>query len=126
MRATLIHWDYVIRDMSKGEIDPADIPSRQRFPRRGGQFAYREMSSIIYDVLRPLPEGEAVPARRIVEHAMRVKGLDPEQDRDTRNDWINKFLHQLRSMAEQGALEKIGEGRGVRWRVAEVNFEDAC
>ena len=126
LRATLAHWDYVIRDMSQGEIDPGDIPSRQRFPRRGRQFSYREISRLIYDVLRPLREGEAVSARRIVEHAMRVKGFDPEQDRNIRNEWIGKFLSQLRVMTRNGSLEKIGDGRGVLWRVAEVNFEDAA
>src|SRR5258708_26051437 len=73
IRHELVHIDNVIPLAGDGEIDPEAIPARQRFPRQDVWFAHGEKTRIIYDVLKQLPEGEAVPARTVVDHAMRVK-----------------------------------------------------
>lgn len=115
--------DAVIRDMSEGEIDPELIPSRKSFPKpRQDRGA---LTRAIYDVLRPLPEGEAVSARKFVDEFMARNGLDPEVDRDERNRLVNTCLNQLRAMSLRGDMEKVGQGQGAKWRLPKID-EDAA
>jgi hypothetical protein len=127
LRVDLVHLDSVILDKGQGVIDPEAIPSRHRFPRKTKWFAHREVTRIIYDVLRPLPEGEAVPARTIVDAAMRLKGFNPEADRGLRGTYMNKFLCQLGALAARGVVEKIGQHKDhVTWRLPKINKEEAA
>ena len=117
-RIELVHLDSVIRQIGDGEIDPETIPTRQRFPRRSQWFRHGEVTEITYDVLKELPNRGSVPVREIVDHAMRQKGFDPEHDRNLRHDFTNRFLVQLRALTIRGTVEKIGRGKGVKWRLA--------
>ena len=126
LRVELVHLDSVIRDMGNGVIDSEDIEARQVFPRRSQYFAHGEVTRLCYDVLRPLPEGDAVPVRRIVDHAMRRKGFNPELDRNLRHDFTNRFLCQLRALSIRGRFEKVGHGKGVLWRLRQIATEEAA
>jgi hypothetical protein len=121
MREDLVSIDRVIRmaqgASEDGGIDPGAIPPRQRFPRRSEWFERYEQSRIIYKFLGELPDSEATGTEAIVNHAMRIKGRDPEQDKQLRRDFYNRFACQLRAMSERGAIEKVGRGKGVKWRL---------
>jgi hypothetical protein len=45
------------------------------------------------------------------------QGLDPETDRVTRTDFVRRVTLQLNDMYRKGKVEKIGSGRGMRWRL---------
>jgi hypothetical protein len=124
LQSEIRNLDAVIRDMSEGEIDPELIPARRRFPKQSEDRG--ALTRVIYDVLRPLPKGEAVSARRFVDEFMGRKGLDPEVDRDFRNNLVNVCLNQLRAMSLRGVIEKVGRGQGVLWRLPKIHIEDAA
>ena len=42
--------------------------------------------------------------------AMRAKGLDPDNDRVTRTDFLRRVTLQLNSLERNGKVEKIGRG----------------
>jgi len=43
----------------------------------------------------------------------------PESDNPVRRDFVARFLNTLHDLLRRGTVEKIGQGRGVRWRLAE-------
>lgn len=116
--------DAVIRDMSGGEIDPTLIQSRKRFPEK--LFERGAITKAVYDVLRPLPDGQAASARTFVDELMRQKGFDPDTDAELRNTLVNRTLNLLRSMWLRGDIEKVGKGHGVTWRLPELDEEAAA
>ncbi len=50
--------------------------------------------------------------------AMQEKGLDPAADRKQRIDFTRRILVSFHDMKKAGTVEKIGEKRGVKWRLA--------
>jgi hypothetical protein len=36
-----------------------------------------------------------------------------------RRDFVTRFLYTLHDLLRRGTVEKIGQGRGVRWKLAE-------
>jgi hypothetical protein len=42
-----------------------------------------------------------------------------ETDGGTRRDFVTGFLNTLRDMRRCNTVEKIGSGRGVRWKLVE-------
>ena len=125
MRRLLINVDLVMPFFANQdeEIDPQAIAPRKRFPRKGEWFAYKEQSRLIREVLRDLPDGEAVPMATIVKYAMRKKGFDPEHDRSVWRIFYQKLICQTRAMWVRGSVEKIGNGRGVTWRLRRIDQE---
>ncbi len=43
----------------------------------------------------------------------------PESDNQVRRDFVARFLNTLHDLLRRGMVEKIGRGRGVRWKLAE-------
>jgi hypothetical protein len=41
-----------------------------------------------------------------------------ETDRTTRRNFVNRFYNMLHHNGRRGKTEKIGSGRGVRWKLA--------
>jgi hypothetical protein len=39
----------------------------------------------------------------------------PESDGVIRRDFVARFLNTLHDLLRRGTVEKIGQGRGVRW-----------
>lgn len=59
-----------------------------------------------------------VTSQEIAVEAMREKGLDPENDRVTRTDFVWRVTLQLNDMVRKGKIEKTGRGRAMRWILA--------
>jgi hypothetical protein len=114
-RQELIHLDAVLR-MFAPDTDPEAVPARLRRPRRRDYFAHGEMSRRCFDMLR---DGSALAAADIAKQAMTDKGLSFEGEPHLRKEFVRRFTMQLNSMARKGDIQKIGHGRGVRWRLAE-------
>jgi hypothetical protein len=94
--------------------NPYDGPVRVRRPRRLYYFSHVEMSRRCFDMLRG---GDTLPAADIARQAMTDKGLNYDADRHLRIEFTRRFTMQLNSMARKGDVQKIGSGRGVKWRL---------
>ena len=113
LQADIFHLDMVLR--LYGE-EPQDIPTKGRMPVRSAFFGRNEITRRCYDLLR---EKGAIIADDVTVRAMREKGLDPEADRKQRADFTRRILVSLHDLRKAGTVEKIGQGRGVRWKLAE-------
>ncbi|MBV9203701.1 MAG: hypothetical protein JOY83_28970 [Alphaproteobacteria bacterium] len=113
LQADLFHVDMVLR--LYGE-EPQDIPTKGRIPVRSAFFGRNEITRRCYDLLR---EKGTIAADDVTVRAMREKGLDPEADRKQRRDFTRRILVSLHDLKRAGAVEKIGGGRGVRWKLAD-------
>lgn len=119
VRADLVHIDAVIRLLAP-HLAPDELPERQRRPRRLEYFAHGEISRRILDTLRDA-DGP-VAAIDVARRALADKGLSFE-DRPVRTEFCRRITMQFRHMARKGAVEKVGFGRGVRWRIS-ASLED--
>ncbi len=111
LQADLFHVDAVLR--LYGE-EPSEIPTKGRMPVRSAFFGRNEITRRCYDLLRE--KGE-ITADEVTVRAMREKGLDPEIDRKQRTDFTRRILVSLHDLRRTGTVEKIGYGRGVRWKL---------
>jgi hypothetical protein len=114
LRAELVHIDAVIR-LFRPNFDPNSLPGRKRRHVRSDYFAHGEISRRSYEAMQ---DGTIVSASEIAFAAMHDKGLDPESDAKTRADFVRRITLQLNSLYRERTVEKIGSGRGVRWRLA--------
>ena len=113
LRAELVHVDAVLRLFDPG-VEPDDIASRKRYPRRTDYFARGEITRAIFEALR---DQETVAAGELAAVAMAAKGI-AETDGAIRRDFVSRFLTALHDMRRRGSIAKVGHGRGVRWRLA--------
>jgi hypothetical protein len=113
LQADIFHLDMVFR--LYGE-EPQDIPTKGRMPVRSAFFGRNEITRRCYDLLRE--KGE-ISADDVTVRAMREKGLDPDADREQRIDFTRRILVSLHDLRRAGTVEKVGAGRGVRWKLAE-------
>ena len=113
LQADIFHLDMVLR--LYGE-EPADIPTKGRVPVRSAFFGRNEITRRCYDLLR---ENGEIAADDVTVRAMREKGLDPEADRKQRTDFTRRILVSLHDLRKVGTVDKVGHGRGVRWKLAE-------
>ena len=112
-QADLFHLDMVLR--LYGE-EPQDIPTKGRMPARSAFFGRNEITRRCYDLLR---EKGTIVADEVTVRAMREKGVDPEfSTAKQRTDFTKRILVSLHDLRKAGTVEKIGAGRGVRWRLA--------
>jgi hypothetical protein len=112
-RADLIHLDAVIR-LFAPDIAPDALPERERHVRRLSYFAHGEITRRALDALRV---GGTVTALDIAKQAMADKGLSFE-DRKVRTEFCRRISMQLNAMRRERKVERVGEGRGARWRLA--------
>ena len=73
-----------------------------------------ELTQRIFDALRV---NGTVSGLEVAAQAMRDKGLDPENDKPTRTDFVRRVALALGDMRRIGKVEKIGRGRALRWRL---------
>jgi hypothetical protein len=111
LEADMFHIDAVLRLF---EVDPAVIPTKGRVPKRSPYFARTEITRRLYEALRV--DG-SVSAVEIAAQAMRDKGLDPDADHKLRTNFAQRFLTSLHDLRKNGTVERIGGGKGVRWRL---------
>lgn len=112
LQADLFHVDAMLRLY---DVEPSEIPTKGRVPVRSAYFGRNEITRRIYDALR---ERGAVTAVEVAAQAMRDKGLDPEADTKLRINFAQRILTSLHDLQKKGTIERIGAGRGVRWRLA--------
>lgn len=111
LQADLFHIDSVLKLYG---VEPEGIPTKGRMPKRSSYFGRNEVTRRCYDMLR---EKGTICADDVTVRAMRDKGLDPESDRKIRLDFTKRILVSLHDLRKAGTIEKIGHGRGAKWRV---------
>jgi hypothetical protein len=114
LRAELVHLDAVLR-MFRPDFKAEGLPVRHRRPTKSPYFAHGELTKRIYDAMRT---SGTVSSFEIAAKAMRDKGLDPENDKPTRTDFVRRVSLALGDMQRKGKVEKIGRGRAMRWKLA--------
>ena len=114
LRAALIHVDAVLRLLDPG-TDPDDIEPRKRFPRRIEYFEKGELARRVYEALRD--DGDTVSCEELTRKALADKGL-AATDRVAHRLFMIKFMPALADLRRRGIVEKVGHGRGVRWKLA--------
>jgi hypothetical protein len=113
LRIQVAHLDAVIR-LFRPDFDAESAPIRLRRLTRSPYFKHGEMTQRIYDALRERAEIASVDVAIL---AMRDKGLDPDNDRETRSDFVRRVGLQLAEMHRKGKLERLGRGKALRWRL---------
>jgi hypothetical protein len=94
--------------------DPDDIMPRRRFPRRSHYFAKGEQTRRVFELIR---ERGTISAVDLAAMAMADKGI-PETDRSIRREFVSRFTNTLHDQLRRGTVERIGERRDVRWKLA--------
>ena len=114
LRSELVHLDATLRLFDPYAI-PDEIESRKRWPRRTDYFARGELTRLVFDAFR---ENGTTAAGELAAAAMTARSI-PESDGAIRRDFVARFLNTLHDLLRRGTVEKIGQGRGVRWKLAE-------
>jgi len=114
LRSELVHLDATLRLFDPFSV-PEDILPRQRWPRRTDYFAKGELTRLVYEAIR---DNGTTCAGELAAAAMKIRDI-PETDSQVRRDFVNRFLNTLHDLLRRGTVEKIGSGRGVRWKLAE-------
>jgi hypothetical protein len=113
LRAELVHLDAVLR-MFRPDFKTEGLPIRHRRPTKSPYFAHGEPTKRIFDAFR---ERGTVTSFEVAADAMREKGLDPDNDKPTRTDFVRRVSLALGDMQRKGKVEKIGRRRAMRWRL---------
>ena len=82
---------------------------------RSGYFSFGELAARALDGAREAGENGVGPDEIAVK-AMADKGLDPG-DEALRADFMRRFHWTLGRLQRDQRLDKIGHGKGVRWRL---------
>lgn len=114
LQTELVHVDAVLR-MFRPEFKTDALPTRQRRPTKSPYFRHGELTQRIFTGMRE--QGEVTSAG-VAAQAMRDKGLDPENDRTTRTDFVRRVGLQLNAMQRDGKIERLGKGSSLRWRLS--------
>jgi hypothetical protein len=113
-RADLIHLDSVLRlfqpERDPAEIKPKQVRSRNRYFDRG------ELARLCREAFRD--GGDSLSISEIVASVIAAKGFDAGDRvlRDRIDDLVKATLTRMR---RGRSVQKIGQGRGVRWRLVE-------
>jgi hypothetical protein len=110
-RADLVHVDAVLR-LYAPALEPEGIPARA-VRRRNGWFKSGELVRMVLEMLRVAPA--PMPLREISIAVMSRRGLDPTDAHTAR--LIRKQVNNALTRQTDNLIEKITEGRAVRWRV---------
>jgi hypothetical protein len=113
LRADLMHLDAVLR-LFDPDTNPDDIMPRGQLPRRSHYFAKGEQTRRVFDAIR---NHGTVSAVEIAAQAMADKSI-PETARKMRREFISRFTGILHDQMRRGTIERIGEKRDVRWKIA--------
>jgi hypothetical protein len=113
-RADLTHIDGVLR-LFQPDRDPGDIKPKRTYARRTRYFGRNELSRLVMDSLRGA-DGAPMTTDAIAGQIIEAKAFDAA-DAALRNAIGGQVLALLRSFRKRGAVEQIGLGRGVRWKV---------
>ncbi len=110
-RADLTHIDGVLR-LFAPESDPETIRPKRTY-RRTRYFARNELSRLCREVLR---DGRLLSTDEIAGCVMETKGFDGA-DSSLRTAVCNQALTTLRALRKREAVEQVGLGRGIKWKL---------
>jgi hypothetical protein len=113
-RADLTHIDGVLR-LFQPDRDPNEIKPKRTYARRTRYFAKGELSRLVLEALRDAhwkPQSTDDLANSVIA----AKGFDAA-DSVLRAAIRDQALTALRAFRKRGAVEQMGLGRGVRWRL---------
>ena len=113
-RAALLHLDATLKLLDP-TIKPHVIRAKHRMADRSGYFALGELAARCLDCAREAGERGVTPFE-IADKTMRDKGLDPG-DESIRANFMRRFHGTPARLQRDQRLDKIGHGKGVRWRV---------
>jgi hypothetical protein len=113
-RADLKHIDGVLR-LFQPDRDPDEIRPKKTYARRTRYFARNELARLCMDVLRSAPS--LITTDEIVAQVIAAKGFEAANT-TLRASIRDQLLTVLRAARKRGAVEQLGLGRGVRWRLA--------
>jgi hypothetical protein len=111
LRADLVHVDGMLR-LYQPEHDPTAIRPKQ-IRGRNRYFAYGELARLCREALR---DASPLSVADIVGAVIAAKGFDVGDLalRERIDDLVKAALAPMR---RAGSVEKIGQGRGVRWKL---------
>jgi hypothetical protein len=113
LQTELVHVDAVLR-MFRPDFKAARLPVRHRRPTKSPYFRHGELTQRIFDALR---ERDEISSADVAAQAMRDKGLDPDNDRVTRTDFVRRVGLQLNALQRDGKIARIGKGSSLRWKL---------
>jgi hypothetical protein len=113
-RADLTHIDGVLR-LFQPDRDPGEIKPKRTYARRTRYFARNELSRLTLEALRDA--GKLLSTDEIAGQVIAAKGFDGG-DAKLRVSIRDQALTTLRVFRKRGAVEQVGLGRGVRWKLA--------
>jgi hypothetical protein len=112
-RESLVHLDATLR-LLEPDIKIKDIRVKHRTGERSRHFAGGEISKRCLDAIR-IAGDAGVTAEELASSTMKDKGLDPAEGA-LRSDFIRRFHWALGRLQRERRIDRIGHGRGVRWR----------
>ena len=113
-RAELMHIDHAMMLLDPS-LKPASIRAKLPMADRSGYFAMGEISQRCYEGLRDAGERGVSPDDLAIK-AMADKGVD-RGDEAMRKDFMRRFHWALARIQHLDKADKIGTGKGVRWRL---------
>jgi hypothetical protein len=118
-RADLVHIDGTLRVLAV-DIDPETIRPKRTY-RRNRYFARNELLRLCLGVLRTAA-GELLSADGIAGRVIVAKGFDSTDGvlRAAIRDQVGAIVKRLH---RSGEIERIGAGRGARWRLIGLHLE---
>jgi hypothetical protein len=102
--------------MFRPEFKSEGLPVRHRRPSKSPYFMHGELTQRIFDAMRI---NGTVTSFEVAAQAMRDKGLDPDNDKPTRTDFVRRASLALGDMHRKGKVERMGRGRALRWRLSD-------
>jgi hypothetical protein len=112
-RADLTHIDGVLRVLAVN-LDPETIRPKRAY-RRNRYFARNELSRLCLGVLRTAAD-ELLSTDEIASRVIAAKGFDVG-DAILRTAIRDQVGSTVKRLHRGGAIEKVGSGRGIRWRL---------
>jgi len=113
-RADLTHIDGVLR-LFQPNRDPKAIKPKRTYAKRTRYFARNELARLCMDTLRDAPG--LITTDEIAAQVIAAKGFETA-DSTLRAAIRDQALTTLRAFRKRGAIEQIGLGRGLRWKLA--------
>jgi hypothetical protein len=107
LRSALVHLDATLR-LFDPYIQPDEIASRKRWPRRTDYFARGELTRLVFDAIR---EHGTTAAGELAAAAMTARSI-PESDNQIRRDFVTRFPeHTTRPVAARHGREDRSRAR---------------
>lgn len=112
-RADLTHIDGVLRLLAS-DIDPETIKPKRRY-RRTNYFGRNELLRLCLNAFRNA-EGSLLSGDEIAEQVIAAKNFEAA-DAALRAAIRKQVISTLKGLRRRGTIERIGAGRGARWRL---------